>query len=189
MKLEFFGYPGHRPFGLWADVETMYEALDQFTMQGVRVHISEFGMHCPHKMIGPVRRGEWTPELQAEYYKRYFSVCFSHPAVDAINMWGMGPKTWMKGAGLLDSKFEPKPAFHALKKLIHDEWRTRLDGMLGLEGALAFRGFHGGYEMRLKPDGTGEWVNVRFNVAPGTENGYTVTWDAAAGEARISAAE
>jgi GH35 family endo-1,4-beta-xylanase len=166
-KLDFFAYHGHRPFGLWPDVREMYEALDRFRDKGLSVHISEFGVHADHEMLGPVRQGRWTPELQAEQYARYYAVCFSHPAVESINLWGMGSRTWMAGAGLLDREYRPKPAFQALKSLIGEAWRTRCEGRTGVDGVFAFRGFHGGYELTVTSPVSGRAILVPFTVAPG----------------------
>jgi GH35 family endo-1,4-beta-xylanase len=178
-KVDFFGYHGHRPFGLWPDVRTMYEALDGCLAKGVAVHITEFGVHLNYPLFGSVRTGQWTPELQAEYYRRYFTVCFSHPAVEAINMWGMGPRTWMGGSGLLDKDYNPKPAFHTLKSLITEEWRTRLEGRSGVDGAIRFRGFHGDYELAVTSPRSGRPLRADFRVAGGAPVTLRFRWDAA----------
>ena len=102
---DYFAFHGHRPFELWADLRKIYEAFDAFQKMGVRIRLTEFGVSPYGPIIGPVRRGEWTPELQAEYYRLVFLTAFSHPAVDAINLWGIEPRTWMRGAGLLDEQF------------------------------------------------------------------------------------
>jgi GH35 family endo-1,4-beta-xylanase len=178
-KVDFLGYHGHRPFGIWPDVRTMYEALDYCRSKGVAVHITEFGVHLNHPLVGPVRTGHWTQELQAEYYRFFYTVCFSHPAVDAINMWGMGPRTWMGGAGLLDKDYNPKPAFHALKSLITGEWRTRFSGRTGVDGAIAFRGFHGEYELTVTSPASGRPMAASFGLKAGAPVTLRFRWDAA----------
>ncbi len=167
-KVDFFGFHGHRPFGFWADAPGMYEALDRFAAAGVRVHITEVGIPDAGPVLGDVRRGQWTPELQAEYCRRFYTVCFSHPAVDAVNLWGMGPQTWIQHAGLLDAAFAPKPAFTTLKKLLTEDWRTRRDGRLPLDGTLRFRGFQGRYELRLAAATPGAPpLTAVFEIRPG----------------------
>jgi GH35 family endo-1,4-beta-xylanase len=174
---DFFGFHGHRPFGVWPDARSMYDALDAFRAAGVKVHITEFGVHLNCPVIGPLRGGTWTPELQAEYYRYYFTVCFSHPAVEAINFWGTGPRTWMGGAGLLDKDYNPKPAFHALRDLITKEWRTRLRGRTGAEGAIRFRGFHGDYELVLVSPRSGRALRREFSVEEGSDSSAAFRWD------------
>ena len=42
------------------------------------------------RIEGAVRDGRWTPDLRAEYYERFLTLCFSHPAVEAVNVIGLG---------------------------------------------------------------------------------------------------
>ncbi|HIO81795.1 TPA: hypothetical protein EYG59_24770 [Candidatus Poribacteria bacterium] len=119
IKLDFFAFHAHRPFGLWADFKVLYKVLDIFEEEGLRIHISEFGMHEALNIVGDVRASQWNAELQAQYYEMIFSAMFSHPAVDVINMWGMSANTWMAGSGLLDKDGKAKPSFYILRDLIH----------------------------------------------------------------------
>jgi endo-1,4-beta-xylanase len=174
--VDFFGFHGHRPFGLWADPQTIYRSLDAFARENVRVFVTECGVPDRGPIVGSVRTGEWTPELQADYYRLFFRICFSHPAVDGVNLWGLGPRTWVRHAGLLDASFEPLPAFHALKRLIREEWMTRLGGALPQNGRTTFRGFHGAYELAVTPrDGTETRV-FTFELTPAVTNVLRFAW-------------
>jgi GH35 family endo-1,4-beta-xylanase len=180
IDVDFIAFHAHRPLGLWADAFTMYEVFDTFAKEGVKVHISEFGVPLDGTITGPVRQGPWTADLQAEYYTDFFTVCFSHPAVEAINLGGIGPHTMLEGAGLLDAEGQPKPAFHALKELITHRWRTKTTGTLGLDGFIGFRGFHGTYDLTLTL-ASGRQVTARFQVMPGRANDYRFRFDRQAG--------
>jgi GH35 family endo-1,4-beta-xylanase len=172
--VDFFGFHGHRPFGLWADPAAMYKAFDDCARDGVRLWVTEFGAPSEGPLTGQVRSGQWTPALQAEYYTRFFTICFSHPAVDGVNLWGIGPRTWIRHAALLDDTFQPKPAYHALKRLVREKWMTRLAGRLPLDGRVAFRGFCGTYEIEVTPtDGAAASLGC-FNVQTGQTQ--TVQW-------------
>jgi len=180
VKVDYFAFHGHRPFGLWADARDMYTALDAFAKEDVRIHVSEFTVP-QNQIIGPVRQGHWDDQLQAEYYERFYTVCFSHPAVDVINMWGIGPVTWQDGSGLLDENYNPKPAFAVLKNLLFNKWHTQTSGTLAEDGSIAHRAFYGDYEITLSlpssesahaafsfPAGqTGE-IRLRLNTQAGT---------------------
>lgn len=152
VELDYFAFHAHRPFGLWADLRMLYETLDAFQAEGLRVHISEFGMHENKKILGDVRGGTWNRDLQADYYKLIYKACFSHPAVDVVNMWGISSRTWMTGSGLVDSEGNTKPAFHALHGLIHQELHSREAGTLPLHGRIEHRVFYGDYELRVRLD-------------------------------------
>jgi len=161
VELDFFGFHGHRPFGLWADFRVLYEALDVFEKEGIRIHISEFGIHEVHKIEGDVREGQWDADLQGRYYEMIYSAMFSHPVVDAINMWGMSGNTWMTGSGLLDKDGQPKPSFYALRNLIHKKWRTSKKGILPLNGKINCRAFYGDYLLRLELE-DGKKIDIPF---------------------------
>jgi GH35 family endo-1,4-beta-xylanase len=175
VKVDYFGFHGHRPFGVWFDPREMYEALDAFAAEGVRLHITELSLPLGGRIPGSAD-AVWTPEMQADFYEFYFIVCFSHPAVDMINLWQLGPVGWQRGGGLLDADYNPKPAFHALKDLIHNKWKTRASGKLGLEGAASFRGFHGDYEITLKLP-SGEQARGSFSVSAASPNQIKLRFD------------
>jgi endo-1,4-beta-xylanase len=152
--VDFFAIHAHRPEGTWGDPRTMYEVMDAFAEKGARIHISETGINHAGKIDGEVLRGEWNDELQAEYMVRFMKVAFSHPAVDVVNFWGFGPRTWQRHIGLLDENYEPRPAFLALKKLVRETWHTRLETRSGSAGDVRLHGFHGGYRVTVShPDG------------------------------------
>ncbi|NQU09462.1 endo-1,4-beta-xylanase, partial [bacterium] len=176
VMLDFFGFHGHRPFGVWPEPWEMYEALDVFAREGVKIHITEFGLPLGGNVVGNGRQGTWTPELQAEFYEWIFTVCFSHPAVELMNLWGFGPDNWQKGAGLLDEEYQPKPAFHALRKLIRERWHTEQDGTLGLGGAATVRGYHGDYELLLSL-ADGQTARATVAIEPDRENRYRFRLD------------
>ena len=137
---------------------------------GVRLEVTEFVLPL-NQISGPVRRGMWTPELQAEFFEIYYTVCFSHPAVDGVNYWVLG-QGLEHGTGLLDAdnNFAPRPTFNILKELITKRWRTEFAGRSS-DGAIAFRGFHGDFEVRVTlPDG--KTAKGRFSVKPESGNQY-----------------
>ena len=130
VKLDFFGIHGHRPYGLWADPRTMYEVFDTIAKQDVKCQVTEMLLPIGDSIIGPVRRGIWTPQLQADFLEQYTAVCFSNPHVELLNFWGLVPDGWGDSAGLLDERRRPRPAFDRLKKLFTETWHTRLDTTL-----------------------------------------------------------
>ena len=53
-------------------------------------------------------------------------------------------------AGLLDEQGKPKPIYHALDKLINQDWKTKIEGRVSKEGKINFRGFYGTYSIELQ---------------------------------------
>lgn len=166
VQVDFFGFHGHRPFGLWPEARVMYDVIDKYAAEGVRLNITEVTVPNETGLLGNLRSGRFTAEVQADYYERLLTILYSHPAVDMVNLWGIGPNTWQDGSGLLDKDYNPKPAFAALKKLITETWRTNTALKLGLDGAASFRGFHGDYEGIVKLPG-GQTAKVTFRIEPG----------------------
>jgi len=165
VKVDFFGFHGHRPFGLWPEAKVMYEMFDTFAKEGVRIHVTEVTIPQDANITGPLRSGRLNAAAQAEYYTRFFTICFSHPSVDMVNLWGIGPNTWQRGSGLLNDHYQPKPAFDALKKLITETWRTNVKLTLGLDGTAGFRGFQGDYEATVNLP-SGATSTIKFSIEP-----------------------
>ena len=69
------------------------------------------------------------------------------------------------------------PAVAALNP-VESPWRTELTGALALDGVLAFRGFHGDYEIEVtRPDG--QPARATFSVTPNSGNNYRFQLNAA----------
>jgi hypothetical protein len=130
----------------------------------------------------------WTPERVAEYYERFYTVLFSHPAMEAINYWDLGPSLVRYGggrgfnalsgtgqAGLLDPDRNdtPRPLYNTLKTLIRDKWMTRLAGRATSPAPVTFRGFHGDYEI-LFTTPAGKRLRATFTVSPEGPNTHTL---------------
>jgi hypothetical protein len=196
-RVDFFASHGHKPMGVWPDMRQMYANLDAFASLGVKLHISEATQDLGARFVSPVKTADrWTPELMAEYYEKYYTVAFSHPAMEAINYWDLGPSIVRGGAiggmsiggtgqaGLVDPEKgdEPRPVYYKLKELITERWRTRLAGKVQSDGVVAFRGFGGDYEITVKtPDG--RTLKGTFSVKEQAENKVQLRLGAAAGSA------
>jgi GH35 family endo-1,4-beta-xylanase len=81
---------------------------------------------------GPREDSVWatTPEGEQDQAKRvaeFYSVLFSHPAVEAITWWDFTDQgAWQRApAGLVRSDMSPKPAYERLHGLIKGKWWTK----------------------------------------------------------------
>jgi GH35 family endo-1,4-beta-xylanase len=168
VKPDFMGIHGHRPFGLWPEAKNMYDVFDTFAREDVRLHVTELSIPEGVPFLGNIRGGQVTSEQQAEFYTRFFTICYSHPSVDMVNIWGIGPDTWKEGGGLLNADYSPKPGFEALKKLITETWRTNASLRTGIDGIASFRGFQGDYEADVTLP-SGKRTTVKFSVPNGAK--------------------
>ena len=92
-------------------------------------------------------------ELQARLVRDNYRLWFSWPSVARITWWNMVDYTYADEhlpSGLYTSALEPKPAYHALDRLINHEWKTRLSLRADASGRIAFRGFKGQYRLVWK---------------------------------------
>ncbi len=94
-------------------------------------------------------------EVQAEVLRNLYRLWFSIPRMAGITYWNLADGTAYKNentamAGLVDKELNPKPAYLALERLIHQDWKTRLTATTDGGGKVVFRGFRGQYTIRVK---------------------------------------
>jgi GH35 family endo-1,4-beta-xylanase len=93
-----------------------------------------------------------TPEgeaRQARQVEEFYTVLFSHPAVQAITWWDFSDdRAWLGApAGLVRKDMTPKPAYEALLKLVKDKWWTAPQTLTtDAAGRVRFTGYLGDYE-------------------------------------------
>ncbi|MEI6033746.1 MAG: endo-1,4-beta-xylanase [Verrucomicrobiae bacterium] len=126
----------------------LLDALDRCGALDRPIHISEITLTSPGNSDEGLR-------AQAEVARNYYRLWFSHRAVDGITWWnvpdgGAAPGEDNVFSGLLHDDLSPKPAYHALKDLLHREWRTEASGATGEDGCFRFRGFHGKYLVKTE---------------------------------------
>jgi len=155
--LDGIGVQAHEPRQEWFSPVEVWKTFDLYgTELGFPIHITEFHPQSSGVGItGDWRKGQWTPEAQAEFTEQFVRLCFGHPAVASVNWWGLSDRNaWLPGGGLVDEALEPKPVYKMLDKLINETWRTRLSARTDGGGKIAFRGFCGEYDITLAtPDG------------------------------------
>lgn len=145
-------------FHLWSDDElravlagktkspaALLAALDTFAQFKLPIHVSEITLPSP----GNDEPGQ---AIQAHTARSLYRLWFSHPAVDSITWWnvpdgGAAPGEDALLSGLLTRDLKPKASYHALRDLIHREWRTRAEGLTSVDGTFSLRGFHGKYQV------------------------------------------
>lgn len=152
--ISFLALHAHRPRDEWATPQEMYATFDPYTGSGIPLQLTEFGIND-----GEIRSknhgGTWTDAVRAQYFVQVFATAFSHPAVEACNLWGMSPnQKSMPGNALVDARHRPNAAYRALHALLKEKFSTTVDAKTDQAGKLAFRGFKGRYTISVAgPDG------------------------------------
>ena len=169
------GIQAHEPRTMRFPLDRVQEILDQYATLGKGLNITEFTPTSgKQKITDSHLEGVWDEAAQADYAVKFYRVCFAHPAMKAITWWDLSDQgSWLPGGGMLRSDMSPKPVYEQLKRLIHEEWTTRLDATTDAGGRLAFRGFCGTY--RLTADRGGVKLERPFKIAKNAGNEVAIT--------------
>ncbi|MEM3574638.1 MAG: endo-1,4-beta-xylanase [Candidatus Bathyarchaeia archaeon] len=117
--------------------------LDSLAKFGLPIKITEYSYDTPNE------------ERKALFLADFYRLCFSHPAVEGILMWGFWEGAiWRPGAAIFDLDFSPRPAARIYRKLVYGEWWTNATGLTDAEGRFKARAFFGRYNVTvITPDG------------------------------------
>lgn len=166
------GIQSHMHGGVWPN-QKIWEVCERFARFGVPLHFTETTIVSGNR--GWERRGPWptTPEGEADQARevvRFYTMLFSHPAVQAITWWDFSDRgAWQRApAGFLRGDMSPKPAYQELMKLIKGKWWTRTEGTTDPQGSFAWRGFFGDYQAKV--DIEGRMTKLAFQVLPGEKH-------------------
>lgn len=174
---DVIGLQSHMHGGTWP-TGRIWEVCQRFSRFGVPLHFTETTILSARP--GRPRPTPWitTPEgeaYQAKEVVRFYTMLFSHPAVEAITWWDFSDwRAWQGApAGFLRSDMSPKPAYDELKKLIKGKWWTKTAATTGSDGTAEFRGFLGEYRVRVSlPDG--KTAEGKYTLAKEGPNRWTV---------------
>jgi endo-1,4-beta-xylanase len=146
------GIQAHEPREMWFSPVEIIKTYDRMNELGLPLHITEFIPQSSGKEItGDWRTGNWTEEAQAEFAEQFYTLSFGYPTMKSIHWWGLSDRMiWLKGGGLVDKDFNPKPVYTRLHKLIKDDWMTKnLKMKTNTQGKTSFRGFFGKYQLKI----------------------------------------
>jgi GH35 family endo-1,4-beta-xylanase len=143
----------------------LLEVLDTYGKFNLPLHISEITLTAPEN-------SEAGLAAQALVAKNLYRMWFSHAAVEGITWWNFPDGGACSGedkvySGLLFEDMSPKPAYHALHDLIHNEWRTREEGLTDADGYFSFRGFHGTYRIFTSSHFADSGMQSSMTLEPG----------------------
>jgi endo-1,4-beta-xylanase len=152
------------------DRSEVKRALDSLAQFNLPIKVTEFNMPGQRSKFYKDRTLVMTP--QEEQQKAvdlvdYYRICFAHPAVDGILMWGFWEgANWIPQSSLYKRDWTPTPAAGAYHDLIYKEWWTRDSGKTNKKGEFILPAFFGKY--RITVDGKTQEVDLS------KENGQVV---------------
>ena len=156
------GFQSHMHTAEWP-LERAWQVCETYARFGVPLDFTELTVLSGHYKTD----NDWfkfhpdwptTPEgetRQADYVPKFYTLLFSHPAVEAITWWDFMDGGWQGApAGLVRADLTPKPAYERLRELIKGKWWTTCELKTDARGRGQVRGFLGQYRVTVvTPDG------------------------------------
>lgn len=131
--------------------EALQNALDELAKIGLPIRITEFNMPGQRSRVYGKRDVKLTPEeeqAKANALVDYYRICFAHPAVEGIMMWGFWEgANWIPQSSLYRRDWTPTPASEAYRDLIFKQWWTRHEEKADSAGRYQVRAFYGKYRV------------------------------------------
>ena len=146
------GCQGHL-HGNTFDRDQLKAALDSLAIFNLPIRITEFNMPGQRSTFYKDRNLTMTPEQEEQKAKDlvdYYRICFAHPAVEGILMWGFwADANWIAASSLYRSDWSPTPAAQAYHDLVYKEWWTHANGQADSDGEYKNRAFYGKYRVTV----------------------------------------
>jgi GH35 family endo-1,4-beta-xylanase len=132
------------------DRQVLSNALDSLAKFNLPIRVTEFNLPG---MRSKLRQSQLTPEQErskAKEIEDYYRICFAHPAVEGILMWGFWEgANWIPSSSLYKRDWSPPPALEAYRNLVFKEWWTKESGTAGKKGLFAVPAFYGKYRVTV----------------------------------------
>lgn len=146
------GVQGHL-HGETFDRGELRRALDSLAVFGLPVRITEFNIPGQRSRYHTESIRTMTPEeeaLKAKELVDYYKICFAHPAVEGMIMWGFwAGANWIPVSSLYRRDWSPTPAADAYHNLIFKEWWTSKSGKADKKGTFTVPAFYGKYKVTV----------------------------------------
>jgi endo-1,4-beta-xylanase len=144
------------------DRKELKRALDSLAVFKLPIRITEFNVPGQRSRYYKEKILTMTPEAEMQKAKElsdYYRICFAHPAVTGILMWGFWEgANWIPVSSLYHKDWSPTPAVEAYQNLLFKEWWTKATAKVGKDGTYKISAFYGKY--RVTVDGVSQEVDL-----------------------------
>lgn len=162
VPMDGIGVQGHL-HGDGFDPKALQDSLDELAKIGLPIRITEFNMPGQRSRVYGKRDIKLTPEQEqgkAKALTEYYRICFAHPAVEGILMWGFWEgANWIPQSSLYRRDWTPTPAAQAYRDLVFKRWWTRYVGKANTQGQCQVRAFYGKH--RVVVDGQEKTIDLK----------------------------
>jgi GH35 family endo-1,4-beta-xylanase len=133
------------------DPVALRAALDRLAPFKLPIRVTEFnfpGQRSKYYSRRDARLTDEEEQAKARGLTDYYRICFAHPAVDGILMWGFWEgANWIPASSLYRRDWSPTPAAQAYRDLVFKQWWTTWSGHADAHGRCEIRAFYGTYRV------------------------------------------
>ncbi len=162
VDIDILGMQSHMHCDRWTQEETL-RVMDKAAAFGWPIHFPECSV-CSGTVVGEMKYHagainqftETEEELysQADFAREFYTLVFSHPAVEALSWFDFTDHRWLNApAGLVTDDLRIKPVYEALDGLINKEWHSDVEDTTNADGLCRARLFFGDYDIIVKTEG------------------------------------
>lgn len=145
------------------DPVALQDSLDSLARNNLPICVTEFNFPGQRSSVYQRRDVTLTPEQEqakAEAIVQYYSICFAHPAVKGILMWGFWEgANWIPQSSMYKRDWTPTPSVEAYQDLVFDRWWTQWQGKADDQGQCRVPAFFGKH--RVTVDGREKTVALK----------------------------
>ncbi|MAX26787.1 MAG: hypothetical protein CMJ19_20030 [Phycisphaeraceae bacterium] len=139
--LDGMGLQGHFGSQL-TPPDRLLQILDRLAAHQLKIQVTEFTVDVMDQA------------LQADYTRDALTVFFSHPAMNAVTLWGFWEgQMYYKQAALFDKHWQIKPNGKVYQDLVFKQWWTDEQRSTDADGQVQLRGFKGDYQITVIHNG------------------------------------
>lgn len=146
------GVQGHL-HGDTFDPAALKNALDRLAAFNLPIRVTEFNMPGQRSKYYGKRDARLTDEeerAKAKALADYYRICFAHPAVHGILMWGFWEgANWIPASSLYRRDWSPTPAAEAYRDLVYRQWWTKWQGKTDAQGRSTVPAFFGKHRVTV----------------------------------------
>jgi len=129
------------------DPAALQAALDRLSVFKLPIRVTEFnfpGQRSKYYGARGARLSDEEEQAKAKALADYYRICFAHPAVEGILMWGFWEgANWIPVSSLYRRDWSPTPAAAAYRDLVFKQWWTTWRGQADARGRCEVRAFFG----------------------------------------------
>ena len=137
-------------------------SLDSLSVFNLPICITEFNIPGQRSKFHNDRNIIMTDDEEtkkAQDIVDFYTICFAHPSVNGILMWGFwAGSNWIPASSLYKRDWTPTPALKAYQDMIYKRWWTKESGTSDSKGDYSVPAFYGKYKVTVNGISKTVWL-------------------------------